>query len=135
MRIMGVDFGDTRIGISISDESEFLASPVGFITERHFLKAASAISEKAKELNAGKIVLGFPKNLNETEGTRAKLTRELKEKLCELTGLEVELFDERLTTALADSIMNTTNTKKNKKKKIVDTLSACIILQNYLDCH
>ena len=133
MRILGIDYGDTRTGLAISDISGYLASPAGTINETSQKLAAKKVSEEAKNLKAEKIVLGMPRNMNGTYGERAEKTKTFAEILRELTGLEVILIDERLTTVSATNILNKTDTKGKKRKGVIDTLSACIILQSYLD--
>lgn len=133
MRIIGIDLGDSRTGLAISDPTGFIASPAGTISETSFKEIARLIAEKAYELKVEKFVLGYPKNMNGTIGVRAEKTERFAKLLNELTGLEVILFDERCTTMTAHQIFNVTDTRGKKRKKAVDTLSASIILQNYLD--
>lgn len=132
-RILGVDFGDARTGIAMSDISGFLASGVGTVKSTGFLKTAEEVCRIAKEKDVGLIVLGHPINMNGTLGPRSEKARAFGEKLRELTGLEVVLFDERLSTANAHVMLNLTNTRGQKRKEIIDEMSACLILQSYLD--
>ena len=133
MRILGVDFGDARVGLSVSDPTETLAGGVGFVKVTGIGSAVKAVSEKAAEYGAEKIICGLPVNMNGTEGQRAQRVKTFAAKLSEQTGLEVEFVDERRTTILAHSFMNETGTHGKKRKESVDTLSAQIILQTYLD--
>lgn len=133
MRIVGIDYGDARTGLAVSDPTTRLASPAGTITESDPLRAAQKLAARIHELSATRIVLGLPRHMDGGEGERAQKARRLAERLRELTGLEVVLFDERCTTLLSNAYFNATNTRGKKRKAAVDTQSACIILQNYLD--
>lgn len=132
-RILGVDFGDARTGLALSDISGFLASGIGTIKSTGFMKTAEEVARIVKEKDVGVIVLGHPINMNGTLGPRSEKAQAFGEKLRELTGLEVVLFDERLSTANAHTMLNITNTRGQKRKSIIDEMSACLILQSYLD--
>ncbi|MDE6657372.1 MAG: Holliday junction resolvase RuvX [Oscillospiraceae bacterium] len=132
MKILAVDFGDSRTGIAICDKSEFLASPVCVIQEKNFLHCANAVAEKAKELQAELLVIGYPKNMNNTVGERAEKCKNFANILQELTGLETVLWDERCTTVSAHQYLNQTNTRGKKRKAVVDAVAAVIILESYL---
>jgi len=132
-RIMGIDFGDARTGIAVSDELGFLANGIGNIEERDYNRLINKIAVMAEEYKVCCLVLGNPVNMNGTYGPKAEKAAKLAERLREKTGLEVVLFDERCTTMAAHQFLNETNTRGKKRKGIVDTLSAQIILQNYLD--
>ena len=132
-RILGVDFGDARTGLALSDMSGFLASGAGCIKSTGFLKTADSVAEVAKKNDVGLIVLGHPINMNGTLGPRSEKVQAFGKHLEEITGIKVELFDERLSTANAHVILNQTNTRGQKRKDIIDEMSACLILQSYLD--
>ena len=132
-RILGVDFGDARTGVAISDLSGILASGVGTIKSTGFLKTAEEVAKIAKEKDVSLIVLGHPINMNGTLGPRSEKAQAFGKHLEELTGLPVVLFDERLSTANAHVMLNITNTRGQKRKSIIDEMSACLILQSYLD--
>ena len=132
-RILGVDFGDARTGVAISDLSGILASGVGTIKSTGFLKTAEEVAKIAKEKDVSLIVLGHPINMNGTLGPRSEKAQAFGKHLEELTGLPVVLFDERLSTANAHVMLNMTNTRGQKRKSIIDEMSACLILQSYLD--
>lgn len=133
-RIMSVDFGDTRTGLAISDETRFLASGIGYISPGGIEKTADAVAEIARERSAAAIVVGHPINMNGTEGPRAARAAEFAELLRNrLAGVEVVLFDERMTTMAAARYLNETNVRGKKRKGVIDTLSAQIILQNFID--
>ena len=133
MRVIGVDFGDVRTGIAVSDESMFLASGVDTIKASGLNALAERIGEYCRKYGASKIILGSPLNMDDTIGPRAEKAARFAGILRERTGLEVILFDERLTTAEAHEFLNETDTRGKKRKKVIDTLSAEIILQNWLD--
>jgi putative Holliday junction resolvase len=132
MIIMAVDFGDSRTGLAICGKSELIASPIGVIAEKDFDKCLEKTAEAAKENKAEMIVVGYPKNMNNTIGERAEKCRLFAEKLGEMTGCPVELWDERCTTVSAHNYMNVTNTRGKKRKAVVDAVAATIILESYL---
>lgn len=134
MRILGLDYGNRRTGVAISDETEFLASSVGNIVESDPEKCAVKVADIYRERGAEKIVLGLPKNMDGSSGFRVEHTlkfKELLEKL--LPDTEIVLFDERMTTMAAAQYMNITDVRGKKRKNTIDTLAAKIILQDYLD--
>lgn len=134
MRILGIDYGNRRTGVAVSDETEFLASSVGNVVESDPAKTAEKVAQIYKEQNAGKIVLGLPKNMDGSSGFRVEHTMRFKELLKELLpGVEIVLYDERMTTLAAAQYMNITDVRGKKRKNTIDTLAAKIILQDYLD--
>ena len=133
MIIMAVDYGDVRTGIAVCDKFEMLASPVCVITEWNVDALARKILDIAIEKKAEEIVVGLPKNMDGSEGGRAARCRKFARMLKELSGLPVAMFDERMTTMTASRYLNETNTRGKKRKGVIDTLSAEIILQNCLD--
>lgn len=132
-RILGVDFGDVRTGLALSDPSRFLASGIGTVSPGGLEKTAQAVAERAKSEGACAIVVGLPKNMDGSEGFRSDRCRQFAERLCELASLPVVLFDERLTTVSASRFLNETNTRGKARKNVVDTLSAEILLQDLLN--
>lgn len=133
-KIMGIDYGKSRIGVAISDPFGMIASPVGTINEKHFPSQIDAVAARVDSLKPTKIVFGLPRNMDGTEGESAGLVREFAEKLFERTNVPYEYLDERLTTVSAHKYLNEMNMSGSKKRRgVVDTLSAVIILQNYLD--
>ena len=133
-RILGVDFGDTRTGLAVSDASRFLASGIGYVSPGGIVKTADKVSEVAREQKVSAIVVGLPKNMDGSEGFRAERCREFAELLRErLEDVPVAMMDERMTTMSASRYLNETNTRGQKRKGVIDTLSAQIILQNCLD--
>ena len=131
-RIMGVDFGNTRTGLAVSDPTGLLATGIPSVRCRDPKKTAELVAEKAAEFGTELIVLGLPINMNGTEGPRCEETRSFGTLLGEISGLPVEYLDERLTTAAAHTIMNYTDTRGRRRKAAVDALSAEIILEHYL---
>ena len=132
-KILSVDFGDVRTGLAISDASRFLASGIGYISPGGLEKTVVAVSESAMREGAVAIVVGLPKNMDGSEGSRAERCKKFARMLKEQSGLPVSTFDERMTTMTAARYLNETNTKGKKRKGVIDTLSAQIILQNCLD--
>lgn len=133
MIIMSVDYGDVRTGIAICDRLETLAYPVTVIKESYEPKLIARITEIVKEKKPELIVVGFPKNMDSSEGSRAQKCREFSVRLSDAAGIETSLWDERLTTISAHSYLNSTNTRGNKRKNTVDAVAATIILQDFID--
>lgn len=133
MIIIGVDYGDVRTGISVCDKTEMLASPVCVIEEKDAQTLAKKIKAICEEKKAQMIVMGLPKNMDSSEGFRAQACREFAELLKTETGLDVAMRDERLTTVSAHNVLNVTDVRGKKRKKIVDEVAAVMILQEYLD--
>ena len=133
MRIMGVDFGEARMGLALSDPTGFLAGGIGTFKVTGIKNATDIVCEKAKENSVELIVIGLPKNMNGTEGDRAARSRKFAAMIEEKSGIKTELCDERRTTILAAGYMTETGTFGKKRKEAIDTLSAQIILQSYLD--
>ena len=131
-KILGVDFGDVRTGLAVSDALGMLAVGAGCV-KGGFRKTAEAVAAAAKEHGAALIVVGNPINMNGTEGPRSEKCRAFAEAVAELTSLPVELYDERLTTVSAHRFLSDANVRGKKRKTAVDELSATIILQDYLD--
>ena len=132
MKILAVDYGDARTGIAISD---LLCSIVGSTTvihSRNREKTLEEIQRLVKENGVGEIVVGLPKNMDGTEGTRAELCREFARLLEEATGLKVALWDERRTTVEAHNILSAHNYHGKKRKNTVDAVAAALILEGYL---
>lgn len=132
-RVLGVDYGDVRTGLAISDVNRFLANGIGTISEGGMRATAKKVAEVAREREAGIIVIGLPKNMDGSEGASADKIRAFAELLRPLTDAEIVFLDERVSTMAAHRILNMTDTRGQKRKAVVDTLSAEIILQNYLD--
>ncbi len=133
MIILGVDLGKTRTGIAVSDKSETFAFPREVIKEYSREKLYAKIAEIAKNEKAELIVLGLPKNMDGSEGFKAEESRRAKEFLESLTGLSVELYDERCTTVIAQKSLWDNGLDTKKGRKIVDTVAATVILEDYLN--
>lgn len=136
MRIMGLDFGSKTVGVAISDPLFLTAQGIEIVRRKSANKlrqTLARIEELIAEYEVGKIVLGFPKNMNNTEGDRCEKTLEFKEMLEKRAGLEVVLWDERLTTLEADRTMMEGGIRRENRKDYVDKLAAVFILQGYLD--
>lgn len=134
MRILGIDYGDVRTGIAISDPLGYTAQGVETITHGKDEKMLlNKLEEIIKKYSVELIVIGFPINMNATKGPRAEKTEKFIEKLKSRFHLKVEKVDERLTTVAAHRTMTELGISKENKKNIVDTMSATYILQMYLD--
>ena len=132
MKIMGIDYGDARTGVAISD---LLCSIVGSTTvvpSRNTEKAIADIVKLAKDNMVGEIVVGLPRNMDGSEGPRAELCREFAAKLETATGLKVTMWDERRTTVEAHNILSQHNYHGQKRKNTVDAVAASLILEGYL---
>lgn len=132
-RTLGVDFGDARTGLALSDLSGFLASGLGTIKSTSFKETLALVADAAKKNDVCLIVLGHPINMNGTLGPRSDKIKAFAEQLEKASGIRVVLFDERLSTANAHVMLNMTGTRGQKRKQIIDEMSACLILQSYLD--
>lgn len=136
MRIMGLDFGSKTVGVALSDELHITAWGLEIVrreSENKLRKSLARIEDIIKEYQVDKIVLGFPKNMNNTEGERCEKTLDFKAMLERRTGLEVVLWDERLSTVSADKLMMEVGVRRENRKKHVDKIAATFILQSYLD--
>lgn len=136
MRIMGLDYGSKTVGVAISDPLCITAQGIETIQrkeENKLRKTLARIEELVKEYEVEKIVLGFPKNMNNTIGDRAEKSLELKERLERRIGLPVIMWDERLTTVEAERTLIESNVRRENRKKYVDKIAAVFILQGYLD--
>ncbi len=133
MRILGIDFGEARMGLAVSDPTGFLASGIGTVKVTGFKSAVEAAVNAVKEHKAELIVVGLPVNMDGSQGERANKCRDFAKEVEEKSGIKAVMYDERRTTILAAGFMNETGTFGKKRKDAIDTLSAQIILQSYLD--
>lgn len=136
MRILGLDFGSKTVGVAVTDELMITAQGVEIIRRKSPNKLRTTlarIEELVAEYHVEKIVLGLPKNMNDTEGERCEKTREFQKMLEKRTGLEVILWDERLTTVAADEAMIEMGIRREDRKKYVDEIAAMFILRGYLE--
>ena len=132
MKIMAVDFGESRTGIAISDVTEFLASPVCIIKEKNTIKAIEKICEKAKELRAEMIVIGNPVNMDGSRGERSEKCTFVAEEVRKLVDIPVNMWDERATTKTALNMLSDNGTYGKKRKEVLDAVAATVILENYM---
>ena len=136
MRIMGLDYGSKTVGVAVSDTLGLTAQGIEIVrrkSENKLRQTLARIEEIAKEYGVEKIVLGFPKHMNNDIGERAEKSLEFKEMLERRTGLPVVMWDERLTTVEADRTMMETGIRRENRKEYVDMIAAVFILQGYLD--
>lgn len=136
MRIMGLDYGSRTVGVAVSDDMLITAQPLMTIKRKSADKlrqTLSRIEDIIVEYDVNRIVLGYPKLLDNTVGERAGYTEEFAEQIRRRTGLPVILWDERLSTVEADRILEQGEVRKEDRKQYVDKLAAAVILQNYLD--
>ena len=132
-KYLGVDYGDKRTGLAECDMSGFLASGIGTISEGGMRKTAIRVAKEAADRCCKKIIIGLPKNMDGSEGPRADVIKAFRDILAELTEIPIDFYDERMTTMVAYRFLGETGTYGKKRKETVDTLSAQIILQNYID--
>ena len=143
MRVLGLDYGTKTVGVAVSDPLEITAQPLETIERksagklRQTLARIEAIIEEygaaGQQEKIEKIVLGYPKNMNNTEGDRCEATVSFKNDLERRTGLEVVMWDERLTTVEAERILMDSGVRRENRKTYIDKMAAAVILQNYLD--
>lgn len=136
MRIMGLDYGTKTVGVAISDELLLTAQPFMTIerkSENKLRRTLAQIEELIEKYEVSFVVLGYPKNMNNTIGERAKATEEFKEHLERRTGLDVVLQDERLSTVESQRILIESGVRREHRKEYVDKMAAAVILQSYLD--
>lgn len=132
MRIMAVDYGDVRTGIAISDPTGLLAGQTFVLRQTSARRLVQELAEVAAQHGVEELVVGYPKNMNDTLGPRAQKSAELAEALREATGLPVTLWDERRTTVDAHRILSETGNRGKKRKEKVDAVAASLILEGYL---
>ena len=131
-RIMGIDYGDARTGVALSDLLCSIVGSAQVVPSRNTRKAIADIVRIAKENEVGEIVVGLPRNMDGSEGSRAQLCREFAELLKDATGLPVAMWDERRTTVEAHNILSQHNYHGQKRKNTVDAVAASLILEGYL---
>ena len=133
MKIMGLDYGDARTGVAISDLLCTLVGSTTVLPSRNEEKLLADVVRLTKENGVGTIVVGLPRNMDGTEGPRAEACRAFAEKVKEITGVDVEMWDERRTTVDAHRILFEAGKNAKKRKKTVDAVAASLILEGYLD--
>ena len=132
-KIMGIDYGDARTGVAISDLLCTIVGSTAVVPSRNTEKAIADIVRMARENMVGEIVVGLPRNMDGTEGPRAELCRAFADRLAEATGLKVTMWDERRTTVEAHNILSQHNYHGQKRKNTVDAVAASLILEGYLN--
>ena len=136
MRLLGLDYGEKYVGVAVSDPSGILASPLESVyrkEENKLRKTYARIEEIVREYGVEKIIVGLPKNMNNTEGDSAAHCREFTANVERRTGLPVVLWDERLSSISANRVLMETGVRRENRKEVIDKIAASIILQNYLD--
>lgn len=135
MRYLGLDLGTKTLGISISDETKTIASPLETLkfSESNYKEVFEKLKQIVLEFQIEKIILGLPKNMNNTIGERALTTIEFQKTIAEILNIEVILQDERLSTVAAHNYLLEADVSRKKRKKVIDKMAANIILQSYLD--
>ena len=135
MRIIGIDYGDARVGIAVSDLLGITAQGVKTVKNTGIKHLLGEIGAVINEYKPEKIVIGLPKNMDGSEGFRVDATRDFAEKLKTIYKGEIVFWDERLSSMGAEKYLNETNTRGKKRKAVLDTVAACIILEGYLSAH
>lgn len=132
MRIMGIDYGDARTGLAVSDEMNILVGEAWTLNEWNPERVAEVIAQQAQERNVKRLVLGLPKNMDGSEGPRASKCRSFAELLRTKTDIELVMWDERRSSIEAHAILHANGKKEKKHRKTVDAVAASLILEGYL---
>ncbi|GIO34846.1 MULTISPECIES: Holliday junction resolvase RuvX [Paenibacillus] len=133
MRIMGLDYGDRKIGVAVSDLLGWTAQGLEVVERRRDGSELERIASLVRDYEVEEIVVGLPKNMNGTIGPRGEICIDFADKLKEMLKLPVHLWDERLTTVSAERTLIEADVSRKKRKQVVDKMAASLILQNYLD--
>ena len=133
--MLALDLGDARIGLAISDELGITAQPLGYLASASRRADLLAIAKLVEEREATRLVVGYPLLLSGEEGTRAREARETAERLRKTVAVPVELWDERLTTAQAERELVGDGVRRSRRRKVIDSLAASLILQSWLEAH
>jgi len=134
-RVLGVDYGERKTGLAMSDESQVIAFPRSTVESTRADQAAAAVARYAEAEKASKIVVGWPLDMSGGEGPRVAATRKFLDELRRRTELPIETWDERLSTKIAENVLIAAGTRREKRGAVVDKLAAQVILQSYLDAH
>ena len=132
MRIIGIDYGDARTGLAVSDEMNILVGEAWTLNEWNPERVADVIAQEAQKRNVGRLVLGLPKNMDGSEGPRAEKCRDFAELLRSKTDIELVMWDERRSSIEAHAILHANGKKEKKHRKTVDAVAASLILEGYL---
>lgn len=133
MKILAVDLGDAHTGLACCDRTEFLASPIGVIHDRDMDSVLAKVAAAVEEYEAGEVVVGYPKNMNNTIGERAEKCAGFADRLRGMVRVPVRLWDERGTTVAAHGILNNTDIRGKKRKAVIDAVAATLILESYME--
>jgi putative Holliday junction resolvase len=133
MRILGLDFGTKTIGVAVSDETGLIGQGVGTIKRTNLQQDLRELQKKIEQYHVEKIVIGLPKNMDGSLGNSAQLVFDFIEKLKKTFSIQVDTWDERLSTVEAERVLLDADMSRNKRKKVIDKVAATIILQGYLD--
>lgn len=134
-KVMGIDYGDVRIGIAFSDLTRLIASPFETYTRKNLSSDIDYLVKLIKDKDVKTVVFGLPLNMDGSEGERVVKTREFAKLLIEKVPVKIDFMDERLTSVSAENILLSANVRRDKRKQVIDKLAATIILQEYLDTH
>ena len=132
-KVLGVDYGDRRTGVAVSDDSRTIAFPRETLECAHVEQAAAAVARLAEAERAAEIVVGYPVNMNGSGGARTARTDEFLAELAKRTAIPLKKWDERLSTKIAEAVLIEAGTRREKRRGVVDKLAAQVILQGYLD--
>lgn len=132
-KVLGIDFGDRRTGVAISDDSRVIAFPRETLSCPLIEQAAAAVARLAEAEQVAEIIVGYPFNMNGTQGPRTVRTETFLAELAKRTAIPLKKWDERLSTKIAESVLIETGTRRDKRRGVVDQLAAQVILQSYLD--
>ncbi len=132
MRIMGIDYGDARTGLAVSDEMNMLVGEAWTLNEWNPERVADVIAQEAQKRNVRRLVLGLPKNMDGSEGPRAEKCRDFAELLRSKTDIELVMWDERRSSIEAHAILHANGKREKKHRKTVDAVAASLILEGYL---
>lgn len=132
MRVMGIDYGDARTGLAVSDEMNILVGEAWTLNEWNPERVADVIAQEAQKRNVRRLVLGLPKNMDGSEGPRAEKCRDFAELLRSKTDIELVMWDERRSSIEAHAILHANGKKEKKHRKTVDAVAASLILEGYL---
>jgi len=132
-RILGIDYGERRMGFAVSDEAEIIAMPLCVVAVLHPRQAAEEVARRVLEKQAGTVVVGLPLNMNGSRGPAAEAVTQFVERLRHLVSIPVETWDERLSSKAAERILIDADVRRAKRKQVIDQVAAQIMLQCYLD--
>lgn len=132
MKCLGLDLGTKRLGLSMSDKLGIISYPYKLISFKEYIEAAKEVASIVEKEKIELVVLGLPKNMDNSLGFASQRSIEFKKMLEKLISVDIILIDERLSTVEAENILISNDMKRNKRKKVIDELSACIILDTYL---